>query len=669
MPSLILCLTLALTAPLWAAAPEAASKPNRGATKGEGRAAARPTKAAKAAKPAPEDPLDALFPAKVALSTVPISVIYPPEGLTMAMASGEVILGSVSNPNVPFRINGKPVKPHRLGGFLAFPPVSPGSFTFLCELDLPGGTTSLARTIVVTPPLAPASPEPVRIEAEARFPAVDLELKAGDWLNVQFKGSNGGKAEFSLVAGKRRLPMVETNSALGLYQGVYQVRPEDEFESQEIEFFLRGADGTASAKAKGRLTVREGPSVALVRSSGPVVVKTGPGNGYLAFPPIGTRFLVGGRVGSEAKVLLSPDQSGWVEASALNFLPQGAHPPRGVLSTLKAAPAPDGAVVTLAVSDQVPFELEESPDLRTLTVRLYNAVGYTNWMVYDSSDTFVEQMRWRQEDTNTAVVTLHLTQRLWGYRGQWEGGVLRLDLRRPPLFAPKGESAFKGITVVVDAGHQPSSRGATGPRGLAEKDANLAIAKALERQLEKEGAKVVMTRTGDDEVGLSERPRLAWEKRGDLFLSVHNNAIGDGEDPYGRPRGFSVFYYHPHSFDLGRSVHRAYRRRIPLPDEGLRYGNLLVARLTEMPAILVESAYMILPEQEALLLSPRFHRRLASSMAEGAREFLERARDSGRPRPAAEAFAPPAPEPEPELAAQKPSGAKGARPRPRRKKP
>lgn len=668
MPALALFLSAPLASVLWAAAP-VSDPPARGTTRAEGRASGARSGQAKGKKKAVAEPESALFTGVVALSTTPISLIYPPEGLTMGMAPGEVILGSVSNPNVPFRINGKPVKPHRLGGFIAFIPVVPGSFTFLCELELPGGTTTLARTIVVTPPLASATPEPVRIEAEARFPAVDVELRPGDWLNLQFKGSNSGRAEFSIGGGKRRFPMVETNSSLGLYQGVYQVRPEDVFEQAEIEFFLRGLDGTASAKAKGRLTVRDGPTVAVVRSSGPVVVKTGPGSGYLAFPPMGTRFLVGGRQGTEAKVLFSPDQSGWVEAGALSFLPPGSHPPRGVVSTVKAAAAQDGAVVTLSISDQVPFEVEESADLATVTLRLYNAVGYTNWIVYESSDTFVEQLRWRQEDANTAVVTIHLSQRLWGYRAQWEGNALKLELRRPPVIAPKGESALKGITAVVDAGHQPSSHGATGPRGLVEKDANLAISKALQRLLEREGARVVMTRTGDDEVNLTERPKLAWEKRGDLFISVHNNAIGDGEDPFGRPRGFSIFYYHPHSFELGDRVHEAYRKRIPLPDEGLRYGNLLVARLTEMPAILTESAYMILPEQEALLLSPQFHRRLAATIVEGARDFLEHVRDTERPRRKPAAYPPPPPAAEPALAAEKPAGPKGSRPRPRRKKP
>ncbi|MBI4424601.1 MAG: N-acetylmuramoyl-L-alanine amidase [Elusimicrobia bacterium] len=607
------------------------------------------------------------LPRDVPASSGTISIVYPPEGLSMGMASGEVIFGSVSHPKAPFRINGKSVKPHRQGGFIAFPPISPGTFTFHCELDLPGGTTAVTRTIYVAAPLVLSPPVPVRIDPEARQPASDLELRPGDWLTVQMKGSTGGKAEFSIAGQKRRFPMSESTAGLGIYQGVYQVRLEDAFDQGEIEFELKGADGTATAKAKGRLTVRDVPLVAVVRSSGAVSLKTFPGSGYLGFPPAGTRFLVSGRQGAETRVQLSPDLSAWIDTSAITFLPLGSLPPRAVLGTIRLQGSPEAAAATIGLTDNVAFQIEESSDLSSLSVRLFNTTGYTNWIVYDSEDSFVRQVRWRQEDTHTALVTFDLEpgRRLWGYRAHWEGGALRLELRKPPPFAPKGQSAFKGLAIVVDPGHQPGAHGAVGPRGLLEKDANLSVAKSLAQLLSQEGATPVLTRPGDDDVGLLERPRIAWDKRGDLFISVHHNAIPDGEDPLGRPRGYSVFYYQPHSFDLAKAVHRSYRRRIPLPDEGLRYGNLLVARMTEMPAILTESAYIILPDHEALLQSASFQRRLAKAMLEGARAFLEEARER-------EARAPkpvriPAPEPEPAERAPKravrPNGPKPGKPK------
>jgi N-acetylmuramoyl-L-alanine amidase len=174
----------------------------------------------------------------------------------------------------------------------------------------------------------------------------------------------------------------------------------------------------------------------------------------------------------------------------------------------------------------------------------------------------------------------------------------------------------------------PSASGATGPLGTKEMDANYAIALAVAERLRRNGAVPIVTRDGPDhELGLLERPRMALEREADIFVSLHNNALPDGSNPFAKPRGFTIFYYHPQSLELARNVHRGFRVRVPLPDEGLQWGNLAVARLTAMPAILVENAYMIFPEQEALLNDPRFRAKLADSVVDGLRETL---RETGR---------------------------------------
>ena len=144
----------------------------------------------------------------------------------------------------------------------------------------------------------------------------------------------------------------------------------------------------------------------------------------------------------------------------------------------------------------------------------------------------------------------------------------------------------------------------------------------LEGRLLALGAQVLMTRNGEENVDLADRPKIAKDLGGDLFLSIHNNAIGDGEDPFALPRGFSIYHYQRHSRALAAALHRSYLRNIQLPDEGLRYGDYLVARMTWMPAALIENAYMILPRQEELLNTPAFQEELAGAISEGALEFF-----------------------------------------------
>ena len=69
-------------------------------------------------------------------------------------------------------------------------------------------------------------------------------------------------------------------------------------------------------------------------------------------------------------------------------------------------------------------------------------------------------------------------------------------------------------------------------------------------------------------------------------------------------------------------MHNAYLKRIKLADEGLRWGNLLVARQSAMPAILVENAYMIFPDQEAQLNIAAFREELAKAIVEGLERYL-----------------------------------------------
>ena len=62
---------------------------------------------------------------------------------------------------------------------------------------------------------------------------------------------------------------------------------------------------------------------------------------------------------------------------------------------------------------------------------------------------------------------------------------------------------------------------------------------------------------------------------------------------------------------------------IDLPDEGLRWGDLAVCRGTGMPAILTESAYVILPDQEERLRQASYQKKLAGSLLEGIRSYLQ----------------------------------------------
>ncbi|MBI3552197.1 MAG: N-acetylmuramoyl-L-alanine amidase [Elusimicrobia bacterium] len=595
-------------------------------------------------------PAHAAFPA-VERSTAAIAVVYPTEGEVLPMMEGEFVLGSVSDPKAPFSINGASVTVHPDGAYLAWLALKPGTFTIHCELALKEGAVGYTRTIVITPPPAPLPDKPLAIDKDSIFPKADLELRAGDWLIAKLKSSPGAKVKYRLPK-KSWQPMAEVNPALGLYEGVYQVQPGDEMSPAQIEFQAGSGWSAISAKSQGKAAFLSGaPPIAVVKGNGAARLKTGPGEGELFPGANGMRFIVAGRLGSEVKLQLPNGEAAWLEAKYLEFQPQGTAPPRAATDVISVKAGDNSTVVHIGLTDRVPFRVDEAEDGRSLTVRIYYAWAHTNWVVYADEDPLVQEVRFKQENADTVAVTVRLKpdQNLWGYHASYEGSAVRLELRRAPRLAPAPASALEGVAIFVDPGHMPSAPGAIGPLGTREMDVNYAIAKALEEKLTKQGAKVFMSRKNpEDEVGLPERPRQAWEKRADLFISVHNNFMGDGSNPFkGPPHGSSVFYYHPHSLALARAVYQAYDGRVPLPGEALRFGDLLVARMTEMPAILTESAYLLFPEQEALLLDARFRDKIASAIAVGTRRFLETERQHQGVKPAKRAAPPAATAPAP----------------------
>ena len=88
-----------------------------------------------------------------------------------------------------------------------------------------------------------------------------------------------------------------------------------------------------------------------------------------------------------------------------------------------------------------------------------------------------------------------------------------------------GGEPIEGAQVVVDPGHGgPWSSGAVGPNGLAERDLNLTLSRAVLRALADRGIPAATTRTGDYGLRLSVRAEFADALGVDALISLHHNA-------------------------------------------------------------------------------------------------------------------------------------------------
>jgi len=345
------------------------------------------------------------------------------------------------------------------------------------------------------------------------------------------------------------------------------------------------------------------------------VARALPGGTYHWFFPTGTRVSVLGRVNSDLRVRLSRDTEAWVSAADARAIEGETPAPLGVVGSVTLIPTSNRVTLRIPVSQRVPFQMTETE--HTLALRFYSAVGDVDWMRYGSEDSLVRRMSWAQNTADEVTLTLDLTVPVWGYRIHWEGGNLLLEIRRPP--AIDQGNPLRGRLIAVDPGHPPA--GANGPTGLREAEANLAVSLELRRLLEQAGARVLMTRTTDTAVDLWPRVKLADSANADLLVSIHNNALPDGLNPFAS-NGTSVFYNQPRSVPLARDVQAALLLRLGLRDLGIGRGDLALVRGTWMPSILTEGLFMILPEQEAALRTPAGQRLYALGVFEGIRRFL-----------------------------------------------
>ena len=108
------------------------------------------------------------------------------------------------------------------------------------------------------------------------------------------------------------------------------------------------------------------------------------------------------------------------------------------------------------------------------------------------------------------------------------------QLALPPIEGPADPSR---PLVVIDAGHGGHDPGASGPNGLKEKVVTLALVQATRDALLKHGrVRVALTRDDDHFLVLGERALLARRLGADVFLSIHADAVEQGD-----PSGATVY--------------------------------------------------------------------------------------------------------------------------------
>ena len=322
-----------------------------------------------------------------------------------------------------------------------------------------------------------------------------------------------------------------------------------------------------------------------------------------------------GREGDFVRVRLDAALDIWVAASDAVALPPETTEPGRVAGNARVVPGADYVDLVLPIGARPAYDVEESGTDVILT--LYGTKATTDIINYRANDPMVRTVEWMQETSDRARYTVHLRQRPFGYLVLWDNGSLVLRLRRTPMIDTR--RPLSGLTIAVDPGHPPI--GATGPTGLWEPQATLWVGERLAAMLRERGATVYMTRTTMDPVALGDRPTMARRANAHLLVSVHLNALPDGINPF-RAQGSGTYFFRAQAEPLARAVQRGLVAQLKLPDHGVFYDNLALARPTWMPSILCEGAFLMMPDQEAGLRTPQFQEAYARGIADGIEEYF-----------------------------------------------
>lgn len=231
--------------------------------------------------------------------------------------------------------------------------------------------------------------------------------------------------------------------------------------------------------------------------------------------------------------------------------------------------------------------------------------------------------------------------------------------------SPKGLGPQKRI-VVLDPGHGGPDPGALSVSGLREKEITLKVARVVKNVLERTGRyQVYLTRNEDIFVPLRKRYQLAEEAGGELFISLHADSNKDS-----RLRGASIYTLSEKSSDreaaaLAAKENRSdaiagvdlsnqsdavasflidLRQRQTMNESALfsevlikevssnsrllrnshRFAGFAVLKSPDVPSVLVELGYLSNRQDEKLLRSTAYHRKIGNAILRATDAFFER---------------------------------------------
>ena len=358
--------------------------------------------------------------------------------------------------------------------------------------------------------------------------------------------------------------------------------------------------------------------------------------------------------------------------------------------------APDHTRLVLDLSGPLEHRLTSLHDPERIVVEMDNARLTDQLPALEVARTYIAAVRAAEPADGKLRITLDLRRPVrpqsfvlkpYGQYGHrlvidfYDEAVMEVAPTPEPRAAPPAKSVLRprDLVFAIDAGHGGEDPGALGRRfRTREKDVTLAIARELYKLINATaGMKGVMIRDGDYFVELHKRRERADRLKADVFISIHADSLPPGRRT-DQVRGSSVYTLsdrgassalaraladsenasdwiggiNPREMDndvrrligdltkdatiadgtkLGADILGGLRNAGPLHSERVSHAGFAVLKLP-IPAVLVETAFISNPQEEALLRSPAHQRRIAEGIYSGlkrATPWMVARRDGG----------------------------------------
>lgn len=221
------------------------------------------------------------------------------------------------------------------------------------------------------------------------------------------------------------------------------------------------------------------------------------------------------------------------------------------------------------------------------------------------------------------IVTVHSISGFWanvttsnGKKGYVHKSYLKL--------LNQAGSPVKDRIIVIDAGHGGKDPGASS-NGAVEKEITLKVANVVKNKLQADGAKVIMTRTGDTYPTLEDRVQIALNNYAEIFVSIHVNSAtttsASGTETYYSIEG-NVNVEEDQL--LAKCINSQIVKNANMKDRGIKQADFYVIRSMILPSVLVELGFITNPEDRSKLTSSQYINIFGDSIYKGIVEYYQK---------------------------------------------